>query len=153
MTGEALTSAAHSIRSRSMDSPPNPELPPHLRFVHDLRFCRKDEIPEDYAVFMGEQIRLLKQHRIELTAHGVNVAGLLAAYEPYYDELVAMNSRVEELQEEMLHACADSAEAQLDVFRSMKQLLKAAEETKPFDPATQNLRELVEEWRDQFPKE
>ena len=66
---------------------------------------------------------------------------------------VKSQARIESLEDGLLHAHADSAEAQHKLYKAGGKLLKELEEENPFAPGVEDLRELLDEMAEDFPKE
>jgi hypothetical protein len=126
-------------------------LPAHLRFFFDPLPPELED--EEVVKFMRERMERVRELRDEFIAHGVAADRFLAESEPKIADLELANQEVDKLEDALLNARADLADAQYNLFRASEQALRVMEEEKPFDPQTQELREEIDEWAKHFPKE
>jgi hypothetical protein len=126
-------------------------LPAHLRFFFDP--LPKELEDEEVLQFMRERVARVRELRDEFIAHGVAADRFIAESEPKIAGLELANQEVDRLEDALLNARADLADAQYKLFRASEQALRRMEEEKPFDPQVQELREEIDEWAKHFPKE
>ena len=126
-------------------------LPDHLRFFFEQP--PKGLEAEELLAFSRERISKVRQHREELIAHGIKADDFLKGAEEVTRPLAEAQGKVEKLEDELLHARANAADAEYALFRVCKETVSAMEEVKPFDSEVQELREEVDEWSKHFPKE
>ena len=126
-------------------------LPVHLRFFFDPP--PKNLEPEEFVTQTREHMAKVRQHRDELLAHGIDADRFLKNMEESVRELEASNDKVEKVEDELLNARADLADAEYDLFLTNRKALEKLEEEKPFDPRVQEVREQMDEWAKHFPRE
>lgn len=127
------------------------QLPKHLRFFFEAfpENLEGDEVLE----YSRTRLAKVRQHRDELVAHGIAADRFIADMEPRIAAAEKSQAKVDQLEDKLLHARADLADAEYKMFRETEKLLKHMEEQAPFDPLTEQVREDVEEWRKHFPKD
>jgi hypothetical protein len=132
--------------------PPRRPLPPHLQFLSTMgNFAGMDD--EELIVHVRDIIAKIKLHRQEITAHGIDPDHMLNSYVPLLAQFEKTVVVVEAANEATLQAAADLADHKYQAFKASQDLLRRMEETAPFDPQTENLRELVGEMAKHVPKE
>jgi hypothetical protein len=126
-------------------------LPEHLRFFFHPPTDESDKA--EYVKAMGEHLARVRQFEKELLAHGVRADRFLAEAGPTIEAALKSQARIESLEDGLLHAHADSAEAQHKLYKAGGILLKELEEENPFAAGVEDLRELLDEMAEDFPKE
>jgi len=126
-------------------------LPAHLRFFFEPPPADLDA--EELVKFANERFAKVRQYREELIAHGIAADRYISENEGHIRELEKANAKVAKAEDTYLTATADRADAEYKLFQEMKKALAQMEQEKPFDPQVQELREQLEEFAKQFPKE
>jgi hypothetical protein len=126
-------------------------LPEHLRFFFEKIPPGLDH--EEFLAYGEKRLAKVRKHRDELKAHGVNADHFLAEFGKAHGEFAESVAKVEEMETHLLTLRADKADAEFNLFKKMKLLLKQMEEEAPFHPLTEKLREDLAEMAEHFPKE
>lgn len=126
-------------------------VPAHLRFFFELP--PKELDAEELTQFLRQRLAQMREHRDELTAHGIPVDQLITDTESDIEALAASNMEVSKAEDTLLNLQADLADTEYDLFKHLQKTLKTLEEENPFHPDVEGLREQVEEMAKHFPKE
>jgi ABC-type transporter Mla subunit MlaD len=87
-----------------------------------------------------------------LTAKARIRSGAFASLEGSLRNTAAADKKVEELQEQLLQATADMADAMRQMVDGLEEAINAAAEERPFDPQVEEAKEFLEELRKEYPK-
>jgi hypothetical protein len=134
------------------DRPRKKPLPPELEFLVKLPDLKAME-PEAQIVFCRAHLTRMKQNRDAMLAHGLDAEGMITYYEAIVVDAENAQRSLEETQNALLHAAANVADSQYAAYKALEALVQDLQENAPFDPATQEAVEFLEEWRTQMPKE
>jgi hypothetical protein len=110
----------------------------------DLRVIRKD---------LDEFITILKQNKSGLEVKGMDVRGVIADLEVKYNSVLRAAAEADALQEQYLHACADSADAEVKAYKDFCRIMDPIAEEDPMHPEAMEWLEIKESWKSDLPKE
>jgi hypothetical protein len=130
---------------------PKRPLPPELEFL------RQPPPPgleaEELIEHLQNQHARIRRHADLIREHGMDPDTLIGFTAKPLATLIRACEVCDEKQEELLNAMADSADAQYKLFKDLEPIAEQLYEINPFDPEVQELKEFVDEWRKQMPKE
>jgi len=132
------------------DKPKRP-LPPELEF---LRHPPPPGLEaEELIEFIQQQHARIRQHAALIREYGMDPDKLIGFTAGSLATLIRACQACDAANENMLGAMADKADAEYNVFKTLEPIAEKAYEINPFDPEVQELKEFVDEWRKQMPKE
>ncbi len=126
-----------------------PPLPPDP----DPEYETDDEEMRQLLKEVKAVIRILEQDRARFIAEGVDVDGRIASLRAGMKTFIEADMAKQEADEQLLQSTADLADAERAVFQFLAPLVEEKHAEKPFDPVLQEMKEQVDEWRKQMPKE
>jgi hypothetical protein len=132
-------------------APPH-KFPPGLEFLASIRKAQQTEDREMKTAILWTFLENVRNHHDLLLRHGLDPERLIAGIEPHLKRVTASDKKVEELQEQLLHAAADVGDAMRQMVDGMEEAIKVAAEERPFDPQVEEWKEVLEELRKQYPK-
>jgi len=91
--------------------------------------------------------------RAALIARGLDPEAELKKMAAHMDTYRAANAECEKVQEELLHAGADVADAQYAAFKALRQAIQVHKQNDPLDPRLEEWEEFLEAWAEEMPKE
>ena len=110
----------------------------------DLRVIRKD---------LDEFITILKENKTGLEVKGMDVRGVIADLEAKYKAVLRAAAEADALQEQYLHACADSADAEVETYKEFCRVMDPIAAEDPMHPEAMEWLDLKESWKNDLPKE
>jgi DNA-binding FrmR family transcriptional regulator len=131
---------------------PAHKFPPGLDFLDSIQRAQQTEDREMKCAILSTFLDNVRDHRDLLQKHGYDPERLIAGLEPHLKKAVASNKKVAEIQEQLLHATADMADAMREMVDGMEEAIKVAAEERPFDPQVEEWKETLEEFRKEYPK-
>jgi hypothetical protein len=131
---------------------PKRPLPPELAFLtHRPDFSQMED--DDLIAHLHNQHALIRQHADLIRDYGLDPDALIAFTAPALAQAEQAIKDCDAAQEKMLHALADKADAERNLFQVMKQIVEVGHAEHPFDETMQEAKEFVDEWSKQMPKE
>lgn len=109
----------------------------------DLKVIRKD---------LDEFISILKQNKSGLLKKGMDVRGVIADLEAKYNAVLHAASEADALQDKYLHACADSADAEVESYREFCRVMDPIAEEDPTQPEAQEWLNIKRAWQNDLPR-
>jgi hypothetical protein len=97
-------------------------------------------------------ITKLTEQQDALTARGVDVPALIAQCRKQYEEYVKSCQEQERAIEDHLHAQANLADAEYQLYLSVKKQVDAISAEQPDHPQLPQWRETLEQWSKNLPK-
>lgn len=130
---------------------PKRPLPPELEFLRQPppRGLEAEKLVEH---IQNHHARI-RQHAALIREYGLDPDKLIGFTAGSLAILIRACQDCDAANEKMLGAMADKADAEYKVFKSLEPIAEKAYEINPFDPEVQELKEFVDEWRKQMPKE
>jgi len=113
----------------------------------------RDAEDEEILAGLARRIATTKRWQTLLTAMGMDVDASVRELEALLAGFTRAAADADAAVESHLHAAADLAEKRYALFKMLDASVSAAYEINPFDPLVQELKEELDEWRGQFPKE
>jgi len=141
----------------SADATPDPGGKPKRPLPPELEFLRQPPPPgleaEELIAHLQNQHARIRQHAALIRGQGMDPDKLIGITAGSLANLIRACQASDAANEKMLGAMADKADAEYKVFKTLAPVVEAAYEIAPFDPEVQELKEFLDEWRKQMPKE
>jgi hypothetical protein len=131
---------------------PAHNFPPGLEFLASIEKAQRTEDREMKTAILWTFLENAREHRDLLLKHGYDPERLIVPMEAMLNRVAAANKKIEEAQEQFLHAAADLGDAMRQMVDGMEEAINAAAEERPFDPAVEEAKEVLEEFRKEYPK-
>ena len=126
-------------------------LPRELAFLKQLpdEALYESEYIEQVRIYLGRVFA----HRELMQAYGLDPQRFILTLVPLLRDAQQKQAAFDAAENELLEKMADHADAQRELFKMTRQIVDALHAEKPFDPQTQELKERIDEWAKQMPKE
>ena len=138
------------------DDKPSPapahKFPPGLEFLASIQKAQQTEDREMKCAILWTFLDNVRDHRDLLRKHGYDPERLIVPTEAMLTRVAAADKKVEAMQEQLLQAAADKADAEWLAVDALEEAVKWAAEERPFDPQVEEWKEELEELRKQYPK-
>ena len=139
----------------SEDKPPAAsahKFPPGLDFLDSIQKAQETEDREMKCAILATLLQNIRDFQDRLRKHGLDPERLIVPLEAMLNNVAAANKKVEQAQEQFLHAAADKADAERAAVDALEEAIKVAAEERPFDPQVEEWKEMLEELREDYPK-
>ena len=91
--------------------------------------------------------------RARMIADGRDPEAVMKMLTGLRDVFLAADEAADKAEEHLLHAHADEADAQYEVFKALPQAIEELKQADPLDPRLEKLEDLREALAEQMPKE
>ena len=126
-------------------------LPPELEFLRQLPPPGLEA--EELIEHLHNQHARIRQHAALIRECGMDPDKLIGFTAGSLANLIRACKVSDAANEKLFNAMADKADAEYKVFKALEPVVEKACEINPFDPEVQELKEFLDEWRQQMPKE
>ena len=146
-----------TVITMSDDATPDAGGKPRRPLPPELEFLRQPPPPgleaEELIDHIQQQHARIRQHAALIREYGMDPDILIGFTAKGLATLIRACQNCDAANEKMLGAMADKADAEYNLFKTLAPIAEQAYEINPFDPEVQELKEFVDEWRQQMPKE
>ena len=112
------------------------------------------DLPNDEAIALfRRQLRILRRWPEQFRGSGMDYDRHVSEIKAGLKDLVKANKKLDQTTEACLQSLANKADLEYAAFKQAVPAVEMLYEEFPFDPAVQELKEQMDELKQQFPKE